>query len=352
MKTVAARALTRLLAPVLAPLALLRGIVATFTLAPPTLSYPPPGETIDSSGVRQVSEFLRDPALIVRRMRALSDKTFVGDRILRGRATTASGTVAYEQSESIYAPGDPSTIAPGGEFPTIPIPLVASLREALRKVGQGTEVTVESVRRLRMNVVDRALRKLRNNQTRAFDLRVMAKIAAAFGSIPTVAGSDWGTATDAAAVRHIFGALAAIEQLQEGYSPDTVLLDHGKFVEFAGNEKILALLARYRGGEAGAVFDDDVIWLPGFGGGGLTILRQPTGTAITDPLVFDSTQLGSIVRDENDPADEDGVGVETRYYNSSEVSPAGQSEVWRITTKREREPIVQEPQAAVRITGT
>jgi hypothetical protein len=349
MKTMAVRVLTRLLAPFLMPLALLRGLTSLFTL---DVTYPPRPGTVDGDGVRTISEFLRDPVMIARRMRDISDRTFVGDRILRGRATTASGMVAYGQTETIFAPDDPGTIAPGGEYPTTVIPLVASIIEAIKKVGLATEITRESVRNLRWDPVDRALRKLRNRQIQAFDLRVMAKIAAAFGSIPTVTGSDWGTATDAAAVKQIFMALAEIEDLQEGYAPDTVLLDHAKFVEFAGNPAVLTLLARYSGGDGTAVFDEDRIYLPGFGSNGLTILRQPTGTAITDPLVFDSTQFGSIVRADDDPADDDGVHVETRYYGAAEVSPASQSEVWRLSTRREREPIIQEPQAAVRITGT
>jgi hypothetical protein len=46
------------------------------------------------------------------------------------------------------------------------------------------------------------------------------------------------------------------------------------------------------------------------------------------------------------------VAVETAYYGSAAVSPASQSEVWRLAVKRTRLPIIQEPRAAVRITGT
>lgn len=338
--------LMRLLAPFLLPLALARGVVSLFAF---DTTYPPRPGTIDSDGVRTISEFLKDPAMIARRMRDISDKLFVGDKILRGRASTASGTVSYGQSESIYADGTPATVAPGGMYPTTTLSLVARIWESIKKVGLGTEITLESVEELRWDPVDRALRKLRNRQIQAFDLRVMAKIAAAFGSIPTVTGSDWGTATTAAPVKQVLQAIADIRDLQEGYEPDTLLLDHDKFVEWVANPQIMALLARYAGGDADFTVTENSVFLPG---ANLTILSQPTGTSITDPLVFDSTQLGSIVRKESDPADDDGVSVSSRYFDKTEVSPDGQTEVWRLVTKREREPIVQEPQAAVRITGT
>jgi hypothetical protein len=340
--------LLRLLAPILAPLVLARGLVSLFAFDT-TTSYPPRPGSIDSEGVRTISEFLKDPTMIVRRMRDITDKTFVGDRILRGRASTASGTVSYGQSESIYADGQPEVIAPGGEFPTTTVAMVARIWESMKKVGLGSEITLESVEELRWDPVDRTLRKLRNRQVQAFDLRVMAKIAAAFPMIPTVVGSDWGTATTAAPVKHVLQAIADIRDLQEGYEPDTLLLDHDKFVEWVANPQIMALLARYAGGDADFTVTENSIFLPG---ANLTILSQPTGSDVPDPLVFDSTQLGSIVRKESDPAEDDGVRIESAYFDSNHVSPAGQSEVWRLTTKREREPIVQEPQAAVRITGT
>ncbi|WP_370325290.1 hypothetical protein [Euzebya sp.] len=346
MKNLAVRALTRLLAPFLMPVALARGLVSLLNL---DVTYPPRPGTIDEDGVAHISEFLKDPAMIARRMRDIADKIFVGDKILRGRASTASGTVSYGQSESIYADAAPEVVAPGGVYPTTVIAAVARIWESMKKVGLATEITLESVEELRWDPVDRAIRKLKNRQIQAFDLRVIAKIVAAFPLIPTVTGSDWGSATTAAPVKHVLQAIADIRDLQEGYDPDTLLLDHDKFVEWVANPQIMALLARYAGGDADFTVSENSIFLPG---ANLTILSQPTGTGITDPLVFDSTQLGSIVRKESDPAEDDGVKISSKYFDENEVSPGGKSEAWRLTTKREREPIVQEPQAAVRITGT
>jgi hypothetical protein len=346
MKNLAVRVLARLFAPILMPFAIARGLMSLFAF---DVTYPPRPGSIDGGGVLTISSFLKEPTFIARRMREISDKTFVGDKILGGRATSESGMVAYGQTEGIYADGSPETIEPGGEFPMTTIPLVANILEAIKKVGLATEITLESVQRLRWDPVDRALRKLRNRQIQAFDLVVMAKIAATFGSIPTVTGSDWGTATDATPVRHVLQAIAEIRDKQEGYEPNTLLLNHDKFVEWVGNEAILRMLARFAGGDGSFTVEENRIILPG---ANLQILSQPTGTAVTDPLVFDSMAFGSIVRGADDDPADDGVRVETRYYTSAEVSPASQSEVWRLSTKRERLPIIQEPEAAIRITGT
>lgn len=342
--------LARLLGVLLAPLALVRGIASLLSFAPTTTAYPPRPGTITDDGVQTISRYLESPTLLTRRLRDITTEQFIGDRILTGRATSRGGMVAYEVSESIYPIGEgPEVIEPGGEFPTVLIGVGRTVLEALRKIGLATEITLESVLRSAWDPVDRGERKLRNSMIQAFDLITLGKVAAAVPDMKTLVGAPW-SGTDASIVRQIMTAVAMLRDDRQGYNPDTVLIDNMKFVDLASNEKLLTMLARYNGDNAPLVLTNRIA-LPGLG---LDILPHPTSTVLADPIVYDSSLLGSIVREDgNDPDPTDnGVAVETRYYNSAEVSPAQGSEVWRLAVKRTRLPIIQEPDAAVVIAGT
>lgn len=344
-----ARIIARVLGPLVAPFALLRGLANVFALSDPTTTFPPEPGTTDGTLVT-INRYLNQPTLITRRLRDITMEKFVGDRILKGRATASGGMVGYEVSESTYPLGDgPETIEPGGEFPTVLIGAGRIVLEALKKIGLASEVTLESVIRSSWQPVDRAERKLSNSIIRAFDLVTMGKVIGAIPDMQTLAGAVWSDSASSI-VRQLLTAKAMLDDSREGYNADTVLLDNFKWVDLASNEKLLTMLQKYNGNDSQVVALEDRIVLPGLG---LEILRHPTDVGLADPIVYDSTLLGSIVREEgNDDAGDNGVTAQVRYYNAAESSPANQSEAWRVAVKRTRLPIIQEPQAAVVITGT
>ncbi len=293
---------------------------------------PPRPATLDANGIRNISIYLNNPTLLTRDLRTLTNQKFVGDQILRGRVVAGGGMVEYEQGESIYPTDAPEEIEPGGEYPMTLIPRGPAVIEAVKKTGLATEVTLESVKRQGYNPVARAQAKLANGIVKNFDDRTMTKIAAAAPQMLTLVGASWATATETAILRMVLNAIATVRDLREGYNPTAMLLDEFKYVLLASSEKLLTLIDRET---------DD-----------LEFIRSPSGTALTDPIVFDPDQLGSIVQEDYGTAAEPSNGVIALTEYHVLTSPTGGAEKWTLGAKRVALPIVQEPKSACRITGT
>lgn len=299
---------------------------------PSSTLNPPRPATLNADGVRSISRYLNNPTLLTRDLRTVTNQMFVGDKILRGRVVAAGGMVEYEQGESIFPPDSPEEIEPGGEYPLTTIPRGTAVIEAVKKTGLATEVTLESVKRQGYSPVARAQLKLANGAVKNFDDRTMAKIAAAQPQMNTLVGTAWSTATDTAILRMILNAIATTIDLREGYKPTAVLLDNFKYALLASSEKLLTLIRR----------ETD----------NLEFIRSPSGTAVTDPIVFDPDLLGSIVQEDFGTASTPNNGVEALTEYHVLTSPTGGAEKWTLGVKRVALPIVQEPKSATRITGT
>ncbi len=307
---------------------------------------PPRSGTVTPEGVKTISRYLNDPVTVTRALRALTDRQFVADRILRGRIF--GNMVEYEVGESIFPIGDalPEEIEPFGEFPLVGIGTGDVRLEAVPKFGYRTEVSLESVRRRKDEPVGKAIQKLANGVALRFDSAFMARVNAAKGSMLAVTGASWSGA-GTTILRQLEQAKAAILDQRQGYNPTAVLLDRQKYAILVSDEKVQNSL------------DRDTVEDEAFSGtilrvADLVIMVAPSGTVgATDPIVFDPDALGSIVQDV-DPvqrrAGDNGVFAETAYYNSANA--AGGAEFWSLSAGREALAIIQEPKAAAVISGT
>lgn len=308
-----------------------------------TLNYP----TDLPEQAAKAAALLSNPLLVARRMFDVTKQRFIADQIFGGRAHAPTGTVAYEMDEPVF-PEEPSRpVAPGAVIPTIMMQTGEPVSSAIGKSALGTSITVEAVRSLAFNPVDRALRTLGNGLIRDFDLKGMAQIDAVKTKIPTVVGTDWTGLTDTKPIRQIMQACEAISELGMGYLADTIVLDSARYIELMSNEKMLTTLAKYLDGEV-AVGTGPTILTPS---GDLKILKTPAGVKM-DVMVLDSGAFGFVASTGQDNTDTYGVVVDVKYYGQSEVSPAGQSEAFHVTVKRDRKAFAQNPKAAVMITGT
>lgn len=305
--------------------------------------YPPASGTLTGE-LRTISRYLANPKLVTRDLRTLTNKKFIGDRILKGRVEAEGGMVEYEVGESIYAGGTPEDVEPMAEFPLVGVGDATAVLERVGKFGFRTRITLESVKRRRQEPVTRARRKLANSIVLAFDGRVMAKINAAKPSMNTLVGSSWSSGTPTI-LRQLLTAKAMIDDELEGYIADAVLLDNTKWAILASDKDLQQAMKR------------ETVDTPVYSGellriAGLEIIPAPTGTVgATDPIVYDSTQLGSIVQETfGEQRDDQGVEAETAYHGAA--SETDGAEYWTIAAKRRALPIIQEPQAAVVITGT
>lgn len=307
------------------------------------VAYPPPPATL-TGDLLTIHRMLRSPAVIQKRLQQLSDIGFVADVLLPQRFRTAGGGVAYEINEPLFTDREVTAVAPGSEYPrALPQTGQAALAY-VSKWGQATELTDERIKRtLPMGgAVDWALRKVVNTVVRKVDRLAIAAIASAVTA--TTTGTDWTDSTVSKILLDIETAKAEIADLEMGYDPDMILLSTTKYAYLAADDKIATL--RRRETSDNPVYGGTIETIAG-----LKVVKTPLGNmpgGTDDVWVLDSRILGGMADEPDvDPGyatANNGVQVQTRRV--------AERDAWHMWARRITVPVVQEPAAATKITGT
>jgi hypothetical protein len=304
--------------------------------------YPPVQPTL-SGDILTISRFLNNPTLIARRLRTLAEQRFIADVLLQGRYNTDSGSVLYEVSEGIYSDRAPKSVQPGSEYPLTSIGTGTPALAKTVKWGNDAEITDESISRQLMNPVEKAFVKLVNQMVKTIDGIAMSAIASAVTQT-TAATATWASGTPNI-LRDIAKAKANIIALNQGYDPDTVVVDDITFANIISDPAFALLLSRENGNQP--VYTGNFPMVDG-----MRLLPSPNitgaGTTGAKALVADTKVLGGMA-DENlggpGYVSAGGVGVQAKTMREDKVDG------WRVRTRRVTVPIVQEPAAAWWITG-
>jgi hypothetical protein len=302
-------------------------------------TYPAPAPTTDGTSL-DIHHLLKNPSLVARRLRTLLEQRYISDALLTGRFTAVGGSIAYETGETIDSGENPRAVAPGAEYPLVSLTGGDVSLAKTTKWGQDTIVTDEAIARLNRNPVDRAFTKLANQSVKYVDSITMSAISSAVTNTQAASASWRAAATTAEQIlTDVMTAQANVVKLDEGYMPDTVVLDDltyahvmAKFIasgflpQESRNAALNGEFPRVRG----------LLWLPtnhGIGG---------------EAVLADTEQLGGM-------ADEDlggpgyarvnGIGVETKSIREDV------EDRYRLRCRRVTVPVILEPQAARRITG-
>src|SRR5690349_15861755 len=140
----------------------------------------PPGTITVSGTTLTASYFLSQPGFVARRLREIGELRYVGNQLLRGRASTDGGAVGYETAgESIFADAAPEVVAPGAEYSLTTTGAGTPAVARVAKWGKDSIVTDEDVKRRNMDPVNRGLQKLSNSAALIIDQAVVAAIASA-----------------------------------------------------------------------------------------------------------------------------------------------------------------------------
>jgi len=308
----------------------------TYPAAPPTLS----GDT------ETISRFLQSPTQIRRRLRDYTDLRFVADQLLTQRFRTSGGAALYELSEPFVTDRTVESVSAGAEYPFANMPTGTAAIAAVAKWGQRVRVTDDEIARnvYAGQTIDRALRKLVNSIIKQVDATAMSAITSGVSATQAATGGTGGaqaywSASTAAIMRDIMLAKKVIYATNLGYKPDTLLVDDTNYAYLMSDTNLTNALRREN--TANPVYTGQIDTLIG-----LAIVVSPN--AGSDPFVLDSTQLGGMA-DELDGApgyamDQLAVQVKSIRLDSNDA--------WDLQGRRKTVPIVQEPSAAVKITGT
>lgn len=304
-------------------------------------AYPPaPGSL--SGDLLTIHRLLQNPAQFERRLRTIADLRFISDRLLTGRMRSQGGAVLFEQSEPIMNSRAVEAVAAGSEYPRdVPGEGTAALA-AVSKWGQAVSLTDEKLKRsvYMGRELNRALLKTANTVISKVDKLTTAAVGSAV-TATSAAAATWDNAS-AALFRDVEKAAAKIVDLNQGYSPNAILMSTQKYAMLVTDPAIAAL--RRREASDNPIYGGDIEKL-----GRYEIIATAVANLPSDDVwVYDSDQLGSMADEtEQDP------GYATLENNLQyQTERIARADRWDIWARRITVPVVEEPGAAVRITGT
>lgn len=302
-------------------------------------TYPPAAPTISGDTIT-ISRFLDNPTAVSRRLRTLAENRFIGDVLLTGRYQVAGGSLQYEQNESIYTNKAPEIVNPGAEYPRSPATPGPALVASVSKWGQDVPVTDEHIGRYGRRAVDVALVKIINYIVRQVDSLCLSAISAATTQT-AAATAAWNNAS-ADPLLDLMLAKAAITANDQGYDPDTVVMSDTAYARLISNSKIISGLGRE--GNDSVTIQGEQLTIAG-----LRILATNNLPVASTAFVLDSNMLGGIGY-ERIPSPEYTGDPVNGVESWSRRDPAA-NDMWIVRGRRPVVPIVQEPNAAYKITG-
>ena len=304
-------------------------------------TYPSAPVTVgDDLTTLQIHQLMKSPALLAKRAAELANQKFIADYLLTGRFQAVGGAVLYETGEEIFPADAPEAIAPGGEYPRTTMTTGELAAAKTTKWGQDSPVTDEAITRLNISPVDKALRKIVNGMIRHCDGVSLAVIAAKIEQAQAATAAWTGTAAADAIVDTALAVKAEYEERNDDYSFDysTIVLKPTQFAKVAGAMIKSDLVPR----EAGSFALTGVI--PDYMGFTWVTSKH---VPFSDPLLVDREQLGGIATENiQSPGYSNVEGVEVKSLRDDDV------DAYRVRGRRVMVPVVLEPRAGIRITGT
>ncbi len=286
-----------------------------------------------------VHHFLKTPSLVAKRVAQLAAKRFISDFLLTGRYNAEGGGISFLIDDGLYTADDPEAINPGGDYPLTTAGEGIPEKAPTEKLGQDSEITDESIARLKMDPVDRVLKKQVNRMVARVDSKTLGVITSEVTA--TYTGAAW-TSTGVI-LDNVLSAAANRDALDLGISLDTVVLKPTQFAKIAALFLAADMVANGISDYVKAGRIPDVL-----GFDWVTSNYVP----FTDPTLVDRDLLGGIgLEDLKSPGYSKvsgTLGVESKVWRPTDSD----RDLYRTRVRRVGVAAVVEPRAGVRITGT
>lgn len=288
----------------------------------------------------QIHHLMKTPGLLAKRAAELAAQKFIADYLLTGRYLAVGGAILYETGEEIFPADAPEEITPGGEYPRTTMTAGELAAAYTAKWGQDAPVTDEAISRLNISPVDKALRKIVNGMIRHGDGVALSVIAAKIEQAEAATGTWTGASAADAIVDTALAVKAEYEERNDDFSFDysTVVLKPTQFAKVAGAMIKSDLVPREAGNFALTGVIPDYM--------GFTWVTSKH-VPFNDPLLVDRDQLGGIATENiQSPGYSSVEGVEVKSIRDEDTDS------YRVRGRRVMVPVVLEPRAGIRITGT
>lgn len=309
-------------------------------------TYPAPPASVGSDLTTiEIHHLLKTPTLLRKRMQEILAHKFVSDYLLAGRFRAVGGAILYETGEEIFPADSAEAVAPGAEYPRTVLTAGELAAARTTKWGLDTPVSDESIARLGMDPVNRALRKLANGNIRDVDSAALSVIASKVTQTVTVTASTgdvptgvW-TASDDVIIEGILGVKAFLEEENAGASFDysTVVLKPTQFAKVAAKLMAGGLLPKESQNAILTGVMQDYL--------GLTWVTS-THVSGSNPILVDRDQLGGMADEELGGGYTGMDGVQVKSMRQDETDS------YLLRARRVTVPVVLEPKAGAVISGT
>ncbi len=290
----------------------------------------------------EIHHLLKTPQTLARRVRDLSDKRYIADVLLSGRFVAEGGGIFYETGEEIFTEDDAAEITPGAGYPMTQARAGELAAARVSKWGRDVLVTDEAIKRLKMNPVDKALAKVVNTNVKTVDSAALGVIASKLTTTFNVTGAGnpgaWSTAE--ALVNGVLQGVAMVDALEEGYTPDVIVLNDLQWAKAMGLLWAAGVLPRENGNPLVTGQWPEVL--------GLKWLKTPHSPS-ANPFLADTEQLGGMADEKLDSpgySQAGGVGVEVKSIRDED------KDGYRVRGRRVTVPVVLEPKAGLVFTNT
>jgi hypothetical protein len=236
----------------------------------------------------------------------------------------------------------PEVVNPGAEYPRSPATPGPAAVASVSKWGQDVPVTDEHIGRYGRRAVDVALIKIVNYIVRQVDSVCLAAISAAVTqNAAATGGSNWSGAS-ADPLLDLMLAKAAVTAQDQGYDADTAVMSDTNYARLIANSKVIAGLNRES--DTSVTITGDQLTIAG-----LRILATNNLPVASTCFVLDSAMLGGIGY-ERIPSPEYTGDPASGVESWSRRDPNANDQ-WIVRGRRPVVPVVQEPNAAFKITG-
>lgn len=289
-----------------------------------------------------VAQMVKSPTLIPRRIISDLQQEFIVDALLRRLPPTESGTYLYEESTPLFADGDAAIVEEFGEIPTITGRLGERKVALTVKRALAMLVSQEMVNRNSVDRVNTQITQIRNTMVRTWETAFFQGLLN-HPDVPTMAaGAAWDNPSSNIRADILQGAYE-IDQAAPTDDPDnyfgfeadtlvvgkatrTDLITSDDFNKVYRNNPLAAQSPEYRG------------TLPGdFVGFQIMVSREMDRLAPGKALLLQRKTVG-------------GIGDE-RPLRATPLREDPDRETWRSNTVRQSAIVLDQPKAAIWITG-
>jgi hypothetical protein len=289
-----------------------------------------------------VNALVKAPLVIRKLILDMLHQQFIVDQILRPAGSTPSGAVVYHESESLYADQDPEIVAEFGEIPaTLGSVGTAKVVRAVRR-GLSLKISQEMIDEDAIDRVTKQLNQIKNSTTRAWEDTFLA-LFRTNSAVPTMAATTgaWATATnvrkDIAEAKYLVRNADADSsngtgQNKFGFDPDTIIISNRIAADLEQNDEMWKLMLSSPLAAENPAYKGELPTMLG----NLRLVRS-WRMPDTEAIILQSKVVGGI-------ADARPLRVTPLYEDKPR-------ETWRADVTRKSAMFLDEPRAAIRITG-